>query len=579
MIWRRPRNQVVNPNPRCNQDLVGVVTWAQSVHSAAPVALAPVAMTLYKGDPLLNFDQPRKVILYDPREGDSYKEPWCDKQDLAIELATQSKYLRRCRVVAHQQDDRQFAGRLDGGAIDDVDYREVMCCPTGAYLQIFVSSTAPIAQGVRLPPGAERSKRDAIVFVTDRQSTTSGTHFDESHSLLAVLTGAKRIMYAPRGELEPTNATAATSAFDPHLLREGSFGNWACMDLFAGEACIIPKHWWHNIISAGPFTVGISIDLAGNAEPPRKVGAPPAAAAGKRERRAVDLFGAKKFTSPREATAKAAFAVGTRVEARWAGGKEWYLGKISAVGEGGYDISYDDGDRENDVADALIRAAPTRQPPPPPPPVPAAQPRPTPPATSDPPDGQAAAQILECRICRNSIQRSDCVHSKCCNGSYCVSCYENWSKKKTRYTCPFCNTRGRHPVDHEEEPTAGRPRRARPTEPFRCADCNDTSSLLGIHKDDQSSTIPTLRCYDCYERWAKSRPEGKTAALQARRMVSEPDWKNGVCKVDTLTSMSYDNSITADNIIVRPRGSSGGYKRNRAAAFDALEATRKKKNG
>jgi len=62
-------------------------------------------------------------------------------------------------------------------------------------------------------------------------------------------------------------------------------------------------------------------------------------------------------------------------------------------------------------------------------------------------------------------------------------------------------------------------------------------------------------------------------------MVSEPDWKNGVCKVDTLTSMSYDNSITADNIIVRPRGASGGYKRNRAAAFDALEATRKKKNG
>ena len=95
-----------------------------------------------------------------------------------------------------------------------------------------------------------------------------------------------------------------------------------------------------------------------------------------------------------------------------------------------------------------------------PPRHPAAQPRPTPPATSDPPAGQAAAQILECRICRNSIQRSDCVHSKCCNGSYCVSCYENWSKKKTRYTCPFCNTRGRHPVDHEEEPTPGRPRAA-----------------------------------------------------------------------------------------------------------------------
>ena len=53
----------------------------------------------------------------------------------------------------------------------------------------------------------------------------------------------------------------------------------------------------------------------------------------------------------------AAFAVGRRVEARWAGGREWYPGKITAVRDGGgaYKIRYDDGVDEDGVAEGLIR--------------------------------------------------------------------------------------------------------------------------------------------------------------------------------------------------------------------------------
>ncbi len=40
--------------------------------------------------------------------------------------------------------------------------------------------------------------------------------------------------------------------------------------------------------------------------------------------------------------------VGSRVECRWAGGNEWYGGRISAMDSGGsvISIAYDDGDRE-----------------------------------------------------------------------------------------------------------------------------------------------------------------------------------------------------------------------------------------
>ena len=49
------------------------------------------------------------------------------------------------------------------------------------------------------------------------------------------------------------------------------------------------------------------------------------------------------------------FAVGARVEARFEDGDEWYAGVIEATRGDAYDVAYDDGDRETNVAAALVR--------------------------------------------------------------------------------------------------------------------------------------------------------------------------------------------------------------------------------
>ena len=48
-------------------------------------------------------------------------------------------------------------------------------------------------------------------------------------------------------------------------------------------------------------------------------------------------------------------AVGARVEARFEGKATYYAGKITEVTGSTYSIAYDDGDRETDVAEDLIR--------------------------------------------------------------------------------------------------------------------------------------------------------------------------------------------------------------------------------
>ena len=49
------------------------------------------------------------------------------------------------------------------------------------------------------------------------------------------------------------------------------------------------------------------------------------------------------------------FAVGDRIEARFEGKATYYAGKITEVTGSTYSIAYDDGDRETDVAEDLIR--------------------------------------------------------------------------------------------------------------------------------------------------------------------------------------------------------------------------------
>ena len=49
------------------------------------------------------------------------------------------------------------------------------------------------------------------------------------------------------------------------------------------------------------------------------------------------------------------FAVGARVEARFEAGETWYAGVIERVDGDAYDVAYDDGDHESNVAAALVR--------------------------------------------------------------------------------------------------------------------------------------------------------------------------------------------------------------------------------
>ena len=59
--------------------------------------------------------------------------------------------------------------------------------------------------------------------------------------------------------------------------------------------------------------------------------------------------------SPPAPPAQPKFAVGDRVEARFEGKATYYAGKITEVTGSTYSIAYDDGDRESNVAEDLIR--------------------------------------------------------------------------------------------------------------------------------------------------------------------------------------------------------------------------------
>ena len=61
------------------------------------------------------------------------------------------------------------------------------------------------------------------------------------------------------------------------------------------------------------------------------------------------------LASPPASGPEPKFAVGDRIEARFEGKATYYAGKITEVTGATYSIAYDDGDRETDVAEDLIR--------------------------------------------------------------------------------------------------------------------------------------------------------------------------------------------------------------------------------
>ena len=96
--------------------------------------------------------------------------------------------------------------------------------------------------------------------------------------------------------------------------------------------------------------------MAKAAAPAPKPAPKPAPAAKPAPAPAAALDVAEAAAAP-DAAAAPAFAAGARVEARFEGKDTWYAGTVARhAGGDRYDVAYDDGDRESNVAAALIRA-------------------------------------------------------------------------------------------------------------------------------------------------------------------------------------------------------------------------------
>ena len=83
------------------------------------------------------------------------------------------------------------------------------------------------------------------------------------------------------------------------------------------------------------------------------------------ERFRMQLIDALRISPP--PAEEVSFQPGDRIEAQFQGRQTWYAGTISRATATGYDVDYDDGDREQNVSVTLIRSqvtdawAPTRR--------------------------------------------------------------------------------------------------------------------------------------------------------------------------------------------------------------------------
>ena len=108
----------------------------------------------------------------------------------------------------------------------------------------------------------------------------------------------------------------------------------------------------------------------------------------------------------------------------------------------------------------------------------------------------------ECRICRNCIPRLTVYIPNAVTGRIAPHATKTEQEKDALYLSFLCHPRA-PPCRSRGGADPGPPEGTRdPPSPFGALIATTGVPLLGIHKDDQSSTIPTLRCYDCHERWA-----------------------------------------------------------------------------
>ena len=111
-----------------------------------------------------------------------------------------------------------------------------------------------------------RMNRSLIVFVSCTP-TFSGTHRDETPSLLHCVSGTKTVFLCPPDTHDKFPDLYKQYRAHKNWLDYDPFDDpeppehWKCCHLIPGESLFIPANWWHNVFSPVD-TIGLSVDIA-----------------------------------------------------------------------------------------------------------------------------------------------------------------------------------------------------------------------------------------------------------------------------------------------------------------------------
>ena len=144
---------------------------------------------------------------------------------------------------------------------------------TAGYVQAYYGGAAAeqlqLRARARLPASLmlRVHERSLINFIS-LEPSHSGTHWDESPSVLVCLTGTRDVWIAPPGVdeacgLEPVASTGDLSHFLDYDPRDDDNRHvaWEHHELTEGEALFIPAHWWH-VVRGARGSIGMSLDVA-----------------------------------------------------------------------------------------------------------------------------------------------------------------------------------------------------------------------------------------------------------------------------------------------------------------------------
>eukprot|EP01046_Picozoa_sp_COSAG06_P007691 COSAG06_NODE_379_length_16608_cov_83.792477_12_plen_508_part_00 len=194
---------------------------------------------------------------------------------LAKITATMSSTRGSSSIASTMEDPTEFDETNSGERVFDEFYYQYLQPPRDvAYSQVYfgkdtaaeVLSAALPWPGGFMPDGAEVKEidRSVIAFLSSR-ATTSGTHRDQTPSILYCVWGTKAVYIAPPDVLDRHHKQVKGHedwlAYDPFDDNTDSRPSvWQRVDLIPGEAVYIPKGWWHNVFSSQD-TIGLSVDI------------------------------------------------------------------------------------------------------------------------------------------------------------------------------------------------------------------------------------------------------------------------------------------------------------------------------